>query len=210
MWTRTLTVAFLLLLATPPAAVRADVPALSFEPRPDPITSRVKAEAERLKRQAPLVITVEENAETARLLIPRKLVRAWQHASLVRPRDSAVASGRSWSRAMVVAGLGLAVALTLGGLWLTGRWPRGASRGAALLLLAVVALGLAGALVRANAPPPRDLYLYDRRPVPEPLRLKGKVEIEVVPQGDAIHLIVPRSMLAPLTQQRPPELLPSR
>src|SRR5262249_22102829 len=159
----------------PLAVARADLPRPWWEPRPDPVTSRRQAEAERLKRQAPLVITVEEQAETPRLLIPRKLVQAWQHASLVRPPGSAVGRGRSGSRALVVAGLGLAVTLTLGGLWLAGRWPRGASRGAALLLLAVVALGLAGALVRANAPLPRDLSLYDRPPGPEPLRLKGKV-----------------------------------
>jgi hypothetical protein len=197
MWTRTLTVALLMFLLTAWVAVRADLPGPWWQPRPDPSAERMKAEAERLKRQAPLLITVEENAETARLLIPRKLVKAWGHASLSRPRNTAVASVWSWSRVTVAAGLGLTVALTLGGLWLVGRWPRGAGGGSALLLLAVLALGLAGALVRANAPVPFPSFT---QPVPAPLRLKGKVEIEVVPEGDAIQLFVPRSMLAPLTR----------
>jgi hypothetical protein len=205
-----LTVALLLLMAAPLVAVWADVPRFSFEPRPDPVASPRKAEAERLKRQAPLVITVEEQTETARLLIPRKLVKAWQHASLSGPRDPAVASIRGWLPATLVAGLGLTVALTPAGLWLSGG--RGRRRIAALLLLAVLALGVLGTL-RANFPPgsgPRRSPQGIMKVGPEPLRLKGKVEIEVVPQGDAMHLIVPRSMLAPLTQQPPPEPTPSR
>jgi hypothetical protein len=218
MLTRTLTVALLLLVVAPLVVVRADLPRPWWEPRPDPIADRMKADAERLKRQAPLVITVEEKAETARLLIPRKLVKAWQHASLATPRNTAVASDRGWSLPTLAAGLALTLALTLGGLWLAGWRPGwdgpGARKVTALFLLAVLALGVLGALVRANFPPGSGPPLSPEwmrdavavKPIgPEPLRLKGKVEVEVVPEGELIQLFVPRSMLAPLTQQRPPE-----
>jgi hypothetical protein len=169
----------------------------------------LRAEAERLKRQASLVVTVEDQAETARLLIPRKLVRAWQHASLATPRDSAVASARGWSLSTLIAGLALALSLTVGGLWLTGRLPRFGGRGAALLLLAVLALGVVGALVRADVPPGPSPRPYIPLNVPkefaaEPLTLKGKVEVEVVPEGEVIQLFLPRSMLAPLANQKAP------
>jgi hypothetical protein len=209
MWSRTWTVALLLVVLVPLVVVRADLlGGRWFESRPDPIEERMKAESERLKHQAPLVITVEEKAESARLLIPRKLVRAWQHASVARPRDTAVAAARDWPRA-IAAGLGLTLALTLGGAWLAG-WRPGTRKVTALLLLGVLALGLLVPLVRANYPPgthpPGRVFQEGVRPVgPEPLRLKGKVEVEVVPEGDVIQLFVPRSMLAPLAPQRPPE-----
>jgi hypothetical protein len=71
------------------------------------------------------------------------------------------------------------------------------------VLLGVLALGLLAALVRADVPPLG--ALRSPQPVTEPLRLKGRVEIEVVPEGEAIQLFVPRSMLAPLARQQTPE-----
>jgi hypothetical protein len=203
------------LLVMPLAALWADAPRPWWSPRPgidERIHSaQVNADIERLKRQAQFVVTVEDDAEMARLLIPRKLVKAWQHASLSPARDTAVASARSWSLPTLVAGLALTLSLTLGGLRLAGWRPRwsGAGKVAALLVLAVASVGMVVALVRADVPPgpsPRRPLLPERPDLPreavvEPLLLKSKVTVEVLPEGEVIQLIVPRSLLAPLVTQ---------
>jgi len=141
----------------------------------------------------PFVVEVDEKAKEARLQIPRKLLPNQRAALDNEEQDPRTGSGVSRLHT-IVAGIALALALTLGGLWMVRQGGHFKGHGLALVLGALAFLSLGG-VVWANAAVPRDIP-----PAPEkvvlPEGVKGQVVVEVVEKGDAIKLILPPSMLS--------------
>jgi hypothetical protein len=170
----------LLALLSAAAAVRADVAPFSRFRSRDP--RHFVGEAEKPGKDFPLVVSVDDRATEARLIVPKKHLDA---VAAVLPNEGS--RPIRWP----VVGIPVAVALALGGLWLTGMRPR-LSAGSLAVLLGVIVLGVAGVTAWANpAPPPMDYQAV----VPP---LTGKVTVEVVEEGESVHLILNRDMLKDL------------
>jgi hypothetical protein len=140
-------------------------------------------------RSVPVVVSVDEKATEARLIVPKKHMTSV--AALLPNDDPARADARSF-RWPVVA-IPIAAALAVSGLWLTGLRPRLGARGLAVLL-GVIVLGGVGAAVAWGHPQPP--------PPPPPVLLKGKVTVEVVEEGDTVKLVLPRDMLKDLVTNK--------
>lgn len=182
-----------LLLA--PVAARADI-----RPGPGPRPPVVPPAVNRIK----VNLVVDERASEARIIIPQAALGqqaapggfggARGEADPAEAAPEAIPERRAADTLpTVVSGLALTASLSLGGLWLARRHGRGAR-----VLLATAAVGLAlagGAYVWA------DLGPFPRGPVRPPpandvpallpalLRLEG-VRVDVVPQGDAVRVIL--------------------
>ncbi|MGE3808933.1 MAG: hypothetical protein AB7K24_30075 [Gemmataceae bacterium] len=149
--------ALLMLLAAP--LVRADVPA----PRP----------------QGKLVIMVDANTKSPRLVVPKQLLNADRRR------------GDAGMLHTMMAGLALALAFTGGGIWMV-RQRRG-GHGTALAIVACLALlSLGTALWADGAVEPR----------PAPLASFDNTTVFVVERGDAIQLYISPADLAKLTQKK--------
>jgi hypothetical protein len=170
----------LLALLGAAAAVRADLAPFPF--RSHGMPHNYVGGAEKPGKDFPLVVSVDDRATEARLIVPKKHLGA---VAAVLPNEGS--RPIRWS----VVGIPVAVALALGGLWLTGLRPR-LRAGSLAVLLGVIVLGVAGVTAWANpAPPPMDYQAV----VPP---LTGKVTVEVVEEGESVHLILNREMLKDL------------
>jgi hypothetical protein len=137
----------------------------------------------------PVVVSVDEKATEARLIVPKRFLKSV--ADLTGEGGPARAEARPFHWPIVGFLLPIGVALAGGGLWLLGVRPRVGRRGA--VLLGLVLLGGVGATVawgRAQLPP-----------IPPHPPLKGQVTVEVVEEGDAVKLVLPRGMLKELVNK---------
>ncbi|HEY8504763.1 MAG TPA: hypothetical protein VIL46_09285 [Gemmataceae bacterium] len=147
-------------------------------------------------RSMPLTIEVDPKATGPKLVIPvRALLQRGGRpepgtGAAPAPASAPPGGGEFGARPRshtLIAGVALAAALTLGGLWLVRRDGRGPARGLAALLAAGGVLG-AGALLWANAPAPPP------QPPPPPVQegelFSGKVQVQFANQGDAIRLVL--------------------
>jgi hypothetical protein len=131
----------------------------------------------------PITVSVDERATEARLIVPKKHLDA---VAAVLPNGGACPV--RWP----VIAVPVAVALALGGLWLTVLRPRPGA-GSLAVLLGVLVLGASGVTAWANpAMPPMSRFQADVPP------LTGKVTVEVVEEGESVHLILNRDMLKDL------------
>jgi hypothetical protein len=92
---------------------------------------------------------------------------------------------------LMIAGIGMTLALGFGGIWLVRRPGRGATRGLILLLVAGATL-TASTVVWANAPPPPP---PKKEKVVLPIAFEGNVNLEVTIGGDSIRLILDKETL---------------
>jgi hypothetical protein len=156
-----------------------------------PVTADIAIPPERPKpeRSAELAIEVDAKAERPKLVIPlRALVQRGQEEPPVAQADPA-ANTRTW-----VAGLSMAVAVTLGGVWFVRRnGPGGVAKLA--VVLAVGGSLAVGTWVYANAAPPPP-------PKPEAGSLfDGPVDVEIANDGDKIRLVLDAETLKKLSQK---------
>jgi hypothetical protein len=145
------------------------------------------------------VILTDDKVTETRLEVPKNLLASLRADAGVPNGDSRWAGLSSLQ--LVVAGLALTAALTLGGLWLVRSRNRPAGRTLIVLLAVVTLLGAAGIVWANVAPPPPP-----PKPVlPDGLLLSEKVTVDVVEKGDAVRLIVPRADLAKLLEKAAPK-----
>lgn len=100
---------------------------------------------------------------------------------------------------LLIAGVALALSLTLTGFWIVRRQGRVSGRGLGIFLVMGLTLG-AGAWVWGNVPPPPDLD-EPEEPVPAPessALYSGKVQIRFTNDGDAIRLVLDKVSLEAL------------
>ena len=178
---RLTTLAALLALAWPLARAEANPIVVPEKPAP------------REPPKTGLVITTDDRVPEAHLQIPRSLFEGLR-AEAAEPEPGTQRAEAPASH-LVVAGLALASAMTLGGFWLV----RGRHRfsGTLVLLVAVGLLAVSAGTVLADIPGPG----RHGRPQPSPPAVQGgtlseHVTVEVVDRGDAITLIVKRDDLA--------------
>jgi hypothetical protein len=154
-------------------------------PRPQPKTAT-----------AAVVVVVDDKAEAVRVQVPKKLLSQLQAA--------APGEGSSWAGVprfhLMATGICLSLALGCGGFWLMRRSEKSAVRGLLMLLAAIVLLSLSAAVAWANAAVP---FKPATPPLPPGIPLAEKATIEIVEQGEAITLIVPRQNLAKVLEKSP-------
>jgi hypothetical protein len=169
------------------AATRADV---AKPPKPDKTPP---------KATVPVVILTDDKVTETHLEVPKSLLASLR-ADAGEPDGDSRRAGLAPLQ-LVVAGLALTVAISLGGLWLVRYRNRPGGRTLVVLLAVVTVLGAAG-LVWANiAPPPPP-----PKPVlPDGILLSEKVSVDVVEKGDAVRLIVPRGDLAKVLDKAAPK-----
>ncbi|HEX3149502.1 MAG TPA: hypothetical protein VHR66_15615 [Gemmataceae bacterium] len=174
-----------------PVQVRADVPP------PVPAPKDVK-----------FTIEVDEKAKGPKLILPVGMTRAQFRprpvpkanpakekepvAMLEIEGDDEVAPAPRNPNHLMIAGIGMTLALGFGGVWLVRRPGRGGSRGLVLLLVAGVTLA-ATTVVWANAPAPPPPPKKDK--IVLPVAFEGNVNLEVVVAGDSIRLILDKETL---------------
>jgi hypothetical protein len=131
-------------------------------------------------RDAKLVIKKDENAKSARLVIPAGMLVG------VAPKRV----GALDRMPALMAGLALTAAFVSGGFWLVRR---NRAVAAVVLFVSVVVFG-ASTLQADLARPPRPGVGV---PIafPATIRHEGNLTVDVVPQGDTMELIVPPKMI---------------
>jgi hypothetical protein len=103
----------------------------------------------------------------------------------------------------VIAGLAVAMAVALGGVWMVRTRGRTTGRGLALLISASLCLGIS-VTAWANVPPP-----FPKKAPPSPVetstRLEtaftGKVQVRIVSGDGTVQLVLPRSDVAKLAEK---------
>jgi hypothetical protein len=213
-WNLLLLPALLLPLLASATEVRADM-GLPFGPRPragwQRKWDRPNGPVPAPERSAQLVIRRDKQVAQSCLKIPRKLL--FQGTAAV-PGGAQLGSALAPLQ-MVLLGLGLSMALTLGGFWLAGC--RAVPRpGFLLALAALVALGLTCSTLWADMAPrwmrPAVPWSQDKAQsrvlsaLPANLVGSGKVVIEVVETGDDIELILNKDMAAELARKLVPQM----
>jgi hypothetical protein len=169
------------------AAARAD---LIRPPKPDKNPP---------KPVVPVVILTDDKVTETHVEIPKSLLASLR-ADAGEPDGDSRRAGLAPLQ-MIVAGLALTVAISLGGLWLVRYRNRPGGRTLVALLVVVTVLGAAG-LVWANvAPPPPP----PKPALPDGILLSEKVTVDVVEKGDAVRLIVPRGDLAKVLEKAAPK-----
>jgi hypothetical protein len=145
-------------------------------PRPAPV---LKAGVNDVK----LVIEIDNSVKTPRLVIPTALLLDF--AGGAAPKKSA-----GLDVPTIVAGMALALSFTCGGLWLVRR---GQARRAALVVGLASLVAFAGSVSADLLPkgPPKPVPVR----LPASVRLPERLEMELVPRGDSMKLIVNSAML---------------
>jgi hypothetical protein len=140
-------------------------------------------------------VVVDDKAETARVQIPEKLLSQLQAAA---PSEGGWAGVPRFH--LMAAGICLSLALGCGGFWLMRRSEKFAARGLLLMLAAIVLLSLSAAVAWGNA-----AYTFKQvaPALPPGIPLADKATIEIVEQGEAITLIVPRANLVQVLDKSP-------
>lgn len=140
-----------------------------------------------------LVVVPEANAWTARLQIPRSSLRQLRAATDNGPADDAL--GQTSARTAtgtIMAGLCMFLAISFGGVWLVRSGHSRSQKAAAGILLAVALVGATAMITRGNAaPPPGWKWQKLSQNLNGGVATTGAVEVEIVPEGSSIKLIVP-------------------
>ncbi|HEX4898945.1 MAG TPA: hypothetical protein VFV61_00345 [Pyrinomonadaceae bacterium] len=96
------------------------------------------------------------------------------------------------SQRTIIAGLSLFLALSFGGVWLARSAARRSQKAMAAVLTGVAVLGAAAVITRANAgPPPAFRWRGLPQNLSEGRATSGGVDIEIVPEGNGMKLIIP-------------------
>ncbi|HKP46686.1 MAG TPA: hypothetical protein VJT50_08805 [Pyrinomonadaceae bacterium] len=140
-----------------------------------------------------LVVIPDEKAYDARLLISQDSLNELREA-LANPSPSASMTQRIMSSPTrtVIAGLCLFLSLSFAGVWLMrSAQPRG-QKTVVALLFGVALIGAAAILAQANAgPPPSYQWRYLSQNLTANKPTYASVNIEIMPEGYGMKLIVP-------------------
>jgi len=154
-----------------------------------------------------LVIVPDGNAWDARLQISQESVRQLRAALDNLPADNSTSQSIAPnSTRTVMAGLFMFLAVSFGGVWLARS---GHSRNQKALGVVVIAAALMGAtamITRGNAAPPPGWKWRDlSKNLNGGMETKGSVQIEIVPEGNGIKLIVPLYKVNGAAEKKPGE-----
>jgi hypothetical protein len=163
------------------------MPALADIARPKP------PEKGKLVYHSGLQIIPDANASEARLQISQDTLKSIR-AALADVHTTPTLTERiaHSSPRTIIAGVLLFMSLSLGGVWLARSANRRGQRVVAAALLVMATLGAAAIITRGNAGPPG---YYAWKNLPQDLAAgrptQGGVDIEIIPEGSGIKLIVP-------------------
>lgn len=171
-------------------------PAFADIARPSPSPQKTES---RIVHRTGLEIVPDANANEARLQISADTLKHMQAALMDTPASPTLAQTIAHSSAKtIIAGLLLFMSISFGGVWLARSARSKQSfagrhqKIAAVLLLCMATLGAAAIVTRGNAGPPS---YYAWRTLPQSLSAgrptHGAVDIQIVPEGSGIKLIVP-------------------
>ncbi len=142
-----------------------------------------------------LQIVPDAKASEARLQISADTLKYLRVALNDVPANPSLAQRIAHSSTRtIIAGLLLFMSVSLGGVWLarSARAKQRPQKVVALVLLGIATLGAAAIITRGNAGPPS---YYAWRNLPEALSqgraTQGGVDIEIVPEGSGMKLILP-------------------
>lgn len=140
-----------------------------------------------------LEVTPDLNAWTARLQIPRSSLRQLRASLDGVPEDDAVGLIATPNHTRtVMAGLCMFLAVSFAGVWLVRSSQSRNQKAVAVIALAAVLVGAAAMITRGNAAPPPGLkWQRLSQNLNGGLPTSGQVEIEIVPEGNGIKLLVP-------------------
>ena len=140
-----------------------------------------------------LVVAPDSNVWDARLQISRDSVRQLRAALDNLPADDAMGqtTARSSTRT-IMAGLFMFLAVSFGGVWLARSGHGRNQKAVAAVVMVAVLMGATAVITLGNAAPAPG---WKWRNLPQNLsagtETRGFVEIEIVPEGNGIKLIVP-------------------
>jgi hypothetical protein len=174
------TALFLGVLLWPTAMARADVP-------PDPVPKTATRIVE-----APLVLAPgDKDDPQIYVRLPAKL------------RQRGHADARINQNATLIAGVALALSLSLAGLWLVRGGPRRRAAGAVVTLAVVLVAGISG----CPPPGPDSRFEYYNEQLARPVReadgsLKGETLLQLEDERSSIQVVVPPEELAAFTRSQ--------
>lgn len=159
--------------------------------RPKPSPAPVK-EA-RIVFHTGLTIAPDPKGYEARLQISESSLKELREAlASVQPNQSLIQRLAHSSTRTVMAGLFLFLSVSFAGVWLARSGQRRSHKVVAAFLLCAAVIGAATVITRANAGPPG---YYRWRGLPQALSegraTTGGLDIEIVPDGEGIKLLVP-------------------
>jgi len=140
-----------------------------------------------------LTIVPDAKKYEARLQIPESELKSLREAlASVDPNPSMMQRVAHSSKRTVIAGIFLFLSISFAGVWLARSQQRRVTKVVAGLVLCAAVIGTATVVTRANAGPPGS-YLWRNLPksLSEGKETSGGVDIEIVPEGYGIKLIVP-------------------
>ena len=143
-----------------------------------------------------LVIVPDRNAWDARLQIPRESLRQLRAAlDNLPPDDAPNTAGLSTSRnskPTIIAGLFMFLAVSFGGVWLARSARTRNQKALGAVVIVAVLMGATAIITRGNAaPPPGWKWQALAKNLNGGVETKGSVQIEIVPEGNGIKLILP-------------------
>jgi hypothetical protein len=152
-----------------------------------------------------LEITPDLNAWTARLQIPRSSLRQLRASLDGVPEDDATGLIATPNRARtVMAGLCMFLAVSFAGVWLVRSGHNRNQKAVAVIAMTAALVGATAMITRGNAaPPPGWKWQRLSQNLNGGLPTSGQVEVEIVPEGNGIKLIVP--MYKPTAEIKPAE-----
>ncbi len=164
------------------------IPALADVARPKPSPEKGK-----LVLHTSLQIVPDANSYEARLQISQDSLKYLRAALNHVPTSPSLTERIAHSSTRTIfAGLLLFMSLSLGGVWLARSANRRNQRAVGAALLVAATLGAAAIITRGNAGPPG---YYAWRNLPQDLAAgratQGGVDIEIIPEGSGVKLIVP-------------------
>ena len=139
-----------------------------------------------------LVVAPDLNTWTARLQIPRSSLRQLRASLDNVPGDDALGTTSRNRTGTIMAGLCMFLAVSFGGVWLMRSGQSRNQKAVAAIAMAAALLGATAMITRGNAAPPPG-WKWQRLPqnLNAGVATTGQVEVEIVPEGDSIKLIIP-------------------
>ena len=154
-----------------------------------------------------LAVVPEAGAWEARLQISPESLRQLRAALDNLPADNSMAqSMTNSSTRTIMAGLFMFLALSFAGVWLARSGRSRGHKAAAAVVIAAALMGATAMITRGNAgPPPGWAWRNLQQNFNGGTETRGSVNVEIMPEGSGIKLIVPLYKLNPNTDKKPGE-----
>ncbi len=164
-------------------------------PKPSP----TPAKEARVVRYTGLTIVPDAKSYEARLQIPESELKGLRDAlAMVQPDESMLQRLAHSSTRTIMAGVFLFLSFSFAGVWLARSGQRRGHKAIAALLVGTALIGAAAVITRANAGPPGS---FRWKGLPQALSegraTQGGVQIEIVPEGNGLKLIIPLKKTKP-------------